>query len=50
MKIALDIDYTNTRHTEFFAVITEALVSNGHEVFIITFRQEFAQAKADLAN
>jgi hypothetical protein len=38
MKIALDIDDTITRHPDFFSVISGALIKEGHEVHIITFR------------
>jgi len=48
MRIALDIDGTITRHPEFFALISEALVAAGHEVVVITFREDEAMTRADL--
>ena len=48
MKIAFDIDDTMTRHWEFFAFITKALVAADHEVFIITFRTNREEVKAKL--
>lgn len=38
MKVALDIDDTITRCPEFFALLSKALINEGHEVHIITFR------------
>ena len=48
MKLALDIDDTITRHPEFFAVVSRALIAAGHEVLIVTLRQDYDQAEADL--
>ena len=48
MRIALDIDDTITRHTEFFGFLSRALVAGGHEVIIITFREDRNSATADL--
>jgi hypothetical protein len=48
MVIAFDIDQTITRHPGFFACISRALVRDGHEVVIITFREDRASTEADL--
>ena len=49
MVIALDIDDTITRHPEFFAVLSDALVRSGHRVIIITLRWERTSTEQDLA-
>lgn len=49
MVIGIDIDDTITRHPGFFAFMTEALVAAGHEVVIITFRENAELTAADLA-
>lgn len=50
MVIAFDIDGTITRHPPFFAFLSQALVSAGHEVLIITFRADRERTEADLAS
>ena len=40
MVIGLDIDGTITRHPEFFAFISQALVQGGHRLVVITFRKD----------
>lgn len=50
MVIAFDIDGTITRHPPFFAFLTQALVEAGHQVLIITFREDRSRTKADLAS
>ena len=39
MVVGLDIDDTITRHPEFFAFLSNALINAGHKVIIITFRE-----------
>ena len=48
MVIGLDIDDTITRHPEFFALMSQALVAAGHEVVIITFRDDREATQEDL--
>ena len=48
MVIGFDIDDTITRHPQFFAVISKALVAAGHRVIIITFREDRDSAEAEL--
>jgi hypothetical protein len=38
MRVAFDIDDTITRCPEFFAVISQALMASGHDVYIISYR------------
>lgn len=40
MKIGLDLDFTITELPEFFSILSTALMKAGHEVFIITYRDE----------
>jgi len=49
MKVALDIDDTITRHPAFFAFLSKALLDAGHEVVILTFREDRTSTAADLA-
>lgn|GEM_PF-1056982 len=49
MRVALDIDDTITRHPEFFAFLSKALIDSGNEVYIISFRQGQEEVEADLA-
>jgi len=49
MVIAFDIDDTITRHPPFFSFLTKALVEAGHQVVIITFREDRRMVSADLA-
>src|SRR5664279_2331057 len=48
MVIAFDIDDTISRHPRFFAFLTQALIAAGHNVLIITFRQDRPAAEAAL--
>src|SRR5262245_56407316 len=48
MIIALDIDDTITQHPPFFALLSSSLMAAGHQVIIITFREDRARAEADL--
>ena len=48
MVIGLDIDDTITQHPEFFSLISHALIDAGHEVVIITFREDRQIAETDL--
>lgn len=48
MIIAFDIDDTITRHPPFFAVLSRALVEAGHQVLIITFRDDPTVTAEDL--
>jgi hypothetical protein len=45
MIIGLDIDDTITRHPEFFSFLSQALVKAGHQVIIITFREDRASVE-----
>ena len=40
MVVAFDIDDTITRHPKFFSLLTKALVAAGHDVIIITYRED----------
>ena len=40
MKYGIDIDGTISFLPEFFALLTKALIDNGHEVHIITYRSK----------
>ncbi len=48
MIIGFDIDDTITRHPEYFAFISHALIKAQHEVIIITFREDRRSTKVDL--
>ena len=48
MIVAFDIDDTITRHPPFFAFLTRCLLEAGHEVIIITFREDRALVEHDL--
>jgi len=48
MVVAFDIDDTISRHPQFFSFLTRALIAAGHEVLIITFRQERLDTESDL--
>ena len=48
MVVAFDIDDTISRHPRFFAFLTQSLVGDGHEVLIITFRQDRAATESTL--
>jgi hypothetical protein len=49
LVIGLDIDGTITRHPAFFALLSQAAVAAGHEVVVITFREDRHGAATDLA-
>lgn len=40
MKIGLDLDDTITELPEFFSIFTKALIKCGHEIYIITYRDD----------
>ena len=48
MIVALDIDGTITRNSEFFSVISGALVKAGHKVIILTARDSLESAEFTL--
>lgn len=48
MNIGIDLDDTITDMPEFFTVICAAFLSAGHEVHIITYRDDNKEAKSDL--
>lgn len=48
MVVAFDIDDTITRHPQFFAFLTQALIAAGHQVLIITFRADRLATESDL--
>jgi len=48
MVVAFDIDDTISRHPQFFAFLTQALKAAGHQVLIITFREDRLAAESDL--
>jgi len=50
MCVALDIDGTITRHPQFFAFLSKALIDSGHAVYIISFRGGQEEVEADLAS
>lgn len=41
MKIGLDLDFTISELPQFFAILSKALIAEGHEVHIITYREKF---------
>ena len=45
----LAIDDTITRHKEFFAFLSNALIDSGNQVYIISYRQGQREVEADLA-
>ena len=49
MRIGFDIDDTMSRHWPFFSLITRALVHDGHEVIVITFRSDRQLAAEELS-
>jgi hypothetical protein len=48
MVVAFDIDDTISRHPQFFAFLTQALIAAGHKVLIITFRSDRLATESDL--
>ena len=40
MIVGIDIDDTITAHPEFFSFLSHALIDGGHQVIIITFRED----------
>jgi hypothetical protein len=48
MVVAFDIDDTITKHPQFFAFLTQALIAAGHKVLIITFREDRLATESDL--
>ena len=48
MVVAFDIDDTISRHPKFFSFLTRALKAAGHEVVIITFREDRQATEAAL--
>lgn len=48
LVIALDIDDTITAHPAFFAFLSQSAIAAGHEVLIITFREDRVAAESDL--
>ena len=46
MVVGMDIDDTITRHPPFFSFLARALLAAGHEVIIITFREDPEATKA----
>ena len=48
MVVAFDIDDTISRHPQFFSFLTRVLLAAGHEVLIITFRQDRTGTESDL--
>lgn len=49
MVIGLDIDGTITRHRESFAFLSQSATRAGHQIIVMTFRQERENTMADLA-
>ncbi len=48
MVIAMDIDGTITRHPGFFGFLSRMLVNAGHQVIVITFRENPVATRQDL--
>ena len=48
MRVALDIDDTITRCPTFFSLISKALIAAGHDVFVISYRQNREAAEQEL--
>src|SRR5688500_3242038 len=47
MKIGMDLDDTISQLPEFFQVVTAALVSAGHEIHILAYRDENRRAETE---
>ena len=51
MKIAFDVDGVITENPSFYAAITNALIKDGHQVYIITdFDEHFRKQRVDELN
>lgn len=48
LRIGLDIDDTITRCPAFFALLSKALVEAGHEVHVISYREERRETEEEL--
>lgn len=48
MKVGLDIDGTIDEKPDFFRLMTKVLIESGHEVHILTYRDDRLEAIADL--
>lgn len=48
MKIGLDLDFTITEIPEFFQILSQALILTGHEIHIITYRDNEEKVKQEL--
>ena len=44
MRIGIDLDETISALPQWFSVLTKAVVSSGHEIHVITYREEGAEA------
>ena len=49
MRVGFDIDNTITRCPQLFAVISKALMASGHQVYIVSYREDRGFAEEDLA-
>lgn len=49
MKVGIDLDNTITELPWFFKVLMKALQAEGHQVHVITFREDRSKAFEDLA-
>ena len=48
LRIGLDIDDTITRCPAFFALLSKALIEAGHEVHVISYREERRETEDEL--
>jgi orotidine-5'-phosphate decarboxylase len=48
MRVGIDLDDTITEAPFFFRIIAKGLMADGHEVYIITFREDLNLAIQDL--
>ncbi len=48
MRIAIDIDDTITRCPAFFSLVSRSVLAAGHEVIILTYREDREQTESDL--
>lgn len=48
MRIGIDIDDTMSRNWAFFRFLAAAFLDGGHEVFVVTFREDSDQTAREL--
>ena len=50
MRVGIDMDFTITALPELFKLLTKALIVSGHEVHIVTYRDEGKHTEEELTN